>query len=186
MSDHIFFWRYNQSTFCVQYFAFFRFISFIDIDRLCERTGEINKFQNVNWRNYKKSKSNKTEWVTEKKSGHPCFPFPFLKRIFSRSEPWTHLCEIILVAFHQQTYFLSLFLSISTACLSRQRAKTASLPHTPIYRNSNTLHRWQRLLVKSNNPVLYFTKQMNYVLKAYKHIEWETKLKTCEKVKRFI
>ena len=60
------------------------------------------------------------------------------------------------------------YFSISTACLSRQRAKTASLPHTPIYRNSNTLQRWQRSLVKSNNPVLYFTKQMNYVLNAYK------------------
>ena len=132
------------SIFCI----FFDFFSFIDIGRLAERTGEINKFQNVNWKNYKKSKSNKTEWVTEKKSGHPCFLFPFMKRIFSRSKSSTYLFEIILVAFHQQTFFLSPFLSISTACLSRQRAKTASLPHTPIYRNSNTLHRWQRSLAK--------------------------------------
>ena len=59
----------------------------IDICRLAERTGEINKFQNVNWRNKKKSKSNKIEWVNEKKQAILVFFFHSWKRYSLEANP---------------------------------------------------------------------------------------------------
>ena len=59
------------------------------------------------------------------------FSFSILmKRIFSRSEPWTHLCEIILVAFHQQTYFLSLYFSPFPLPVSPDRGQKQQVYHT--------------------------------------------------------